>query len=237
MLRRMMNSGDTQPLAPIHPHPASPTSARARRTAPARRRRAPRWVASITLTLVTLVVLGIAGLVTLIYWQARTDEARPVDAIVVMGAAQYNGRPSPVFRARLEHTLQLYHQGLAPMIVVTGGSSPGDQFTEGETAFAWLTERGVPPEAIAVEREGRNTWQSVQGIPALLPAGADTRLLAVSDGFHLFRSELMLRELGYSAYSSAAPGSPIVPGSPGEFWYVIREVGGVLAFIPEMLFD
>lgn len=235
MLRGMMNPGDTQPLAPIHPHPTSPAHARDRRQSPARRRRA-RWFLATTLTLATVFIVGIAGLVTLIYWQARTDEARPVDAIVVMGAAQYSGRPSPVFRARLEHTLDLYNAGLAPVIVVTGGSVPGDEFTEGDTAFAWLTERGVPPDAILVEREGRNTWDSVQGIPDLLPMEQGTRVLAVSDGFHLFRSELMLRELGYSAYSSAAPGSPITPGSPAEFWYVIREAGGVLAFAPERLF-
>jgi uncharacterized SAM-binding protein YcdF (DUF218 family) len=236
MLRGMMNPGDTQPLAPIHPHPTSPTLARDRRRSPARGRGA-RWLLSIALTLATVLIVGIAGLVTLIYWQARTDEARPVDAIVVMGAAQYNGRPSPVFRARLEHTLDHYNAGLAPVIVVTGGSQPGDQFTEGDVAQAWLVERGVPSEAIRVEREGRNTWDSVRGIPALLPAEEETRVLAVSDGFHLFRSELMLRELGYSAYSSAAPGSPISPGSPAEFWYVIREAGAVLAFVPEMLFD
>jgi uncharacterized SAM-binding protein YcdF (DUF218 family) len=184
-----------------------------------------------------VVVVGLAGLITLIYWQARTDEAQPVDAIVVMGAAQYNGRPSPVFRARLEHTLDLYRAGLAPIIVVTGGRSPGDQFTEGAVAETWLIERGVPPEAIRVENEGRTTWESVRGIPSVFPAEASARVLAVSDGFHLFRSELMLRNLGYSAYSSAAPGSPIDPWSPVEFWYVVREAGAVLAFLPEMLFD
>ena len=232
----MMNPGDTQPLAPIHPHPTTRGSAPARKQASTRRRRGMRWLASVALTLITVLVLGTVGLMGLIYWQARTDEARPADAIVVMGAAQYNGRPSPVFRARLEHALDLYNRGLAPVIVVTGGSSPGDQFTEGDTAAAWLADRGVPPEAVLVEREGRNTWDSVQGVPALLPVeGSD--VIAVSDGFHLFRSELMLRELGYSAYSSAAPGSPIEPGSAAELWYVIREAGGVLAFVPEMLSD
>ncbi len=189
------------------------------------------------LTLVMVVVLGLGALVTLIYWQARTDEARPVDAIVVMGAAQYNGRPSPVFRARLQHALDLYNAGLAPLIVVTGGKAPDDEFTEGEAAQAWLEERGVPPEVILVENEGRSTWESVQGIPSVFSSTRDARMLAVSDGFHLLRSELMLREVGYSAYSSAAPGSPIDPWSPVEFWYVIREAAAIVAFLPEMLFD
>jgi len=195
-----------------------------------------RWVVSICLALVVIAVAGIVGLMGMIYIQARTDEARPVDAIVVMGAAQYNGRPSPVFEARLTQALALYNAGMAPTIVVTGGKQPGDAYTEAESATGWLVERGVPEGAILMEDEGASTWASLEGVPAVLPPDDDTSVLVVSDGFHLFRSEMMLRELGYRAYSSPAPDSPIEPWSPVEFGHVIRETGGVLVFLPKMVF-
>jgi uncharacterized SAM-binding protein YcdF (DUF218 family) len=200
-----------------------------------RRRRAGRWVVAILLTLLVVAGGGTVGSPALVVAQARTDEARPVDAIVVMGAAQYNGRPSPVFAARLEHALALYRQGLDPTVVVTGGKQPGDAYTEAETARAWLVERGVPDDAIVAENAGRSTWGSIQGVPAVLPPDG-TSVLIVSDGFHLFRSELMFRELGYDAYSSPAPDDAIAPWSRQELGYVVRETGGVLAFLPEMLF-
>jgi uncharacterized SAM-binding protein YcdF (DUF218 family) len=232
----MIDPGDTQPLPALHPSPAAiagPLSRPAR--ARVRRRPPSRWVLAIILTLAVLaggVIFGTAGLVIL---QARTDEARPADAIVVMGAAQYNGRPSPVFEARLEHALELYRQGLAPAIVVTGGKQPGDTYTEGETARSWLVDHGVPIEAILMEQSGRSTWGSIRGVPAVLPP-AGTSVLIVSDGFHLFRSELMFRDLGYDAYSSPAPDDAIRPWSREELGYVVRETGGVLQFLPRMLF-
>jgi uncharacterized SAM-binding protein YcdF (DUF218 family) len=198
-----------------------------------RRRRAARWLAAVLLTALVLASGLIFGTAAMVVMQARSDEARPVDAIVVMGAAQYNGRPSPVFAARLEHALALYERGLAPTIVVTGGKQPGDAYTEAEAAQAWLAERGVPVEAILLENAGRSTPGSIKAVPQLLPPEG-TSILIVSDGFHLFRSELMFRDLGYQAYSSPAPDSPIRPWSPQELAYVVRETGGVLAFLPEM---
>lgn len=238
---RMVNTGDTQPLAPIHPHssPLAPERVASRSSARPRlrqRRRAGRWLLSIAISLVVIAIAGVAGIAGMIYLQARTDEARPVDAIVVLGAAQYNGRPSPVFESRLAHAFSLYNEGLAPTIVVTGGKQPGDAYTEAETAYGWLVERGVPEDAILMENEGRSTWDSLKGVDDVL-AGEGASVLVVSDGFHLFRSEMMLRELGFDAYSSPAPDSPIEPWSPVEFGHVIRETGGVLVFLPRMLFD
>jgi uncharacterized SAM-binding protein YcdF (DUF218 family) len=234
----MTNSGDTQPLPSIHPHLPSlsldgPTHARSRTRT--RRRPPRRRLVALLLSVAVLVAGGVFGVMTLVYIQARTDETRPVDAIVVMGAAQYNGRPSPVFRSRLQHALTLYNDGIAPRIVVTGGKQPGDDFTEAEAAAGWLSERGVPTEAILMESAGRTTWESAQGVRQVLPSDG-TRVLVVSDGFHLLRSEVMLRELGYEVYSSPAPGSPIEAWSPAEFGYIVRETGGVLVFLPRMLF-
>jgi uncharacterized SAM-binding protein YcdF (DUF218 family) len=239
MLRIMIDSGDTQPLPALHPQPSPRSSAVAspRRVATvhSRRRRPWRWVVAVALTLVVLASGVIVGTAALVIMQARTDEARPVDAIVVMGAAQYNGRPSPVFEARLEHALTLYREGLAPAIVVTGGKQPGDAYTEAESAQGWLVERGVPESAILTENAGRSTWESIKGVPAVLPPDG-TSVLIVSDGFHLFRSELMFRKLGYAAYSSPAPDDAIRPWSREELGYIVRETGGVLAFLPEMVF-
>ncbi len=238
MLRGMFDSGDTQPLpALLPPSPASPTvaSPRSATTARPRRRRVARWTTAILLTLLVLVGGVIFSTAALVIMQARTDEARPVDAIVVMGAAQYNGRPSPVFEARLEHALALYQQGLAPAIVVTGGKQPDDVYTEAETAQMWLVERGVPAGAILQENEGRSTQGSIEGVPEVLPPEG-TSVRVVSDGFHLFRSELIFRDLGYTAYGSPAPDSPIRPWSGQELAYVVRETGGVLLFLPEMWF-
>lgn len=199
------------------------------------RSRRATWVRSALLTIVlvlALIPLLIAGAVI---WQARADEARPVDAIVVLGAAQYNGRPSNVLSARLDHALDLYERGFAPRIVVTGGKAEGDTYTEAESGYMYLEERGVPGSAILMESEGRDTWTSMQGVADVLRDTDIHRILLVSDGFHLLRSELMARELGLEAYSSAAPDSPIRHWSGAELAYVIRETGGILAFAPTWL--
>lgn len=237
----MTDSSDTQPLPAAHANnPSSSHRSQSPETSPPadheqRRRPATRWAVTLLVACVIVVGAGIFGIMTLIYAQARTDEARNVDTIVVMGAAQFNGRPSPVLQARLDHALVLYNAGLAPRIAVTGGNQPGDAFTEAETGYLYLVERGVPEPAIVMEDEGRTTWESMQGLPAVMPPSASPRVLVVSDGFHLFRSELMLRELGYETWGSAAPDSPIRAWSATELGYVIRETGGVVVFLPEML--
>lgn len=243
----MTDSGDTQRLPP-HSNPAAKPAAFVPpdsyagvagplpdvHAAKGRSRRGA-WFRSILLTTVLalpLVLLLIAGAVI---WQARTDEARATDAIVVLGAAQYNGRPSNVLSARLDHALSLYEQGLAPRIIVTGGKAEGDTYTEAESGFMYLVERGVPGSAILMETEGRDTWASMQGVAGILENSDIHRILIVSDGFHLLRAELMARELGFEAYSSAAPDSPIRPWSGRELAHVIRETGGIVALIPTLL--
>lgn len=243
----MADSGDTQRLLPhqasINEQPAFvPPDSNAGVVSPLAdprtekgRSRLGGWVRSILLTLLLvlpLIPLLIAGAVV---WQARTDEARTADAIVVLGAAQYNGRPSNVLSARLDHALDLYERGIAPRIVVTGGRAEGDTYTEAESGFMYLEERGVPGSAILMESEGTDTWSSMRGVAEILEDTDVHRIMIVSDGFHLLRSELMARELGFEAHSSAAPDSPIRPWSGGEFAHVIRETGGIVALIPDLL--
>lgn len=223
--------------------PLPPTAARARPDAPARgrirRRRswwgeAWRWLLTATLFAGLAAALVGGGLLLAVLRQARLDQARPVDAIVVLGTAQWNGQPGPVLRARLDHALALYRRGLAPAIVATGGRAPGDAFTEAEAARDYLLEQGVPPGAILMENAGRDSWESMRGVAALLEGAFGSpgaSVLLVSDGFHLLRVKLMARDLGLAAYGSPAPDSPIRPGGPGELAYAVREVGGIVEHV------
>lgn len=194
-----------------------------------------RWVIAI-FVLLAAMILFVFGIFVAVYAEARGDETRNVDAIIVLGAAQYNGRPTDVFEARLQHTLDLYNQGYADWIIVTGGKAEGDMFTEADTAETWLLNRGVPENAILKETVGRDTWQNMTGArDASAPYDIES-VLIVSDGFHLFRAERMANAVGFTAYTSPAPDSPIRPWSGGEFSYVIRETVAVIVQIPRWLF-
>jgi uncharacterized SAM-binding protein YcdF (DUF218 family) len=204
---------------------------------PARRRVAPRrgfwsetWRWVVTFALFAVLAASLAGgiLLLVIHRQARMDQAGPADAIVVLGTAQFNGVPGPVLQSRLDHALNLYWEGLAPVIVVTGGRMPGDQFTEAEAAAEYLAAMGVPRESILLENDGRDSWESMQGVARIASDWGMPRLLLVSDGFHLFRLKMMARDLGLSALASPSANSPIRPGGPGERAYIVREAAAVV---------
>jgi uncharacterized SAM-binding protein YcdF (DUF218 family) len=202
---------------------------------PVRRRRSriretAKWVAALLVFALLAPPLLAGSLLAAVYWQARTDETRPVEAIVVLGAAQYNGRPSPVLRARLDRVLEVWEDGVAPLVVVTGGRQVGDAFTEAEASRDYLIEHGVPERAILLENEAHDSWESMEGVARLLENRGISTVLLVSDGFHLLRVKLMARELGLTAYATAADESPIDAWSPSEFGYVVREVAGIAVF-------
>src|SRR5260370_19437968 len=119
--------------------------------------------------------------------QSTRDEARPADAILVLGAAEYRGRPSPVLKARLHHALFLYRQGLAPRILTTGGSGGDPTFTEAEVARAYLSKHGIPSEAIIVESEGESTVHSIAATAEIMRRMNLTSGIVVSDGYHIYR--------------------------------------------------
>lgn len=130
---------------------------------------------------------------------ASGADVRPAEAIVVSGAAQYDGRPSPVLEARLQHALDLYRRKVAPVIVVTGGRQPGDRFNEGEVGYLWLTARGVPKDDVLVEVHGRTTWQELRASARfLLERGIDDVIL-VSDDYHGLRLLSIADEVGLKA--------------------------------------
>lgn len=167
-------------------------------------------------------------------WQASgRDQSRKVQAIVVLGAAQYDGRPSPVLRARLNHGADLYRRGLARHVVVTGGKQEGDRVTEATVSADYLIRHGVPDSAILREVQGRSSWQQLAAAATFLKRQGITRVLLVSDGFHAARIAAIADELGLEGYTSPAPGSPI--HGAAKLPYVGREtvavaIGRLLGF-------
>ncbi len=159
---------------------------------------------------VLVVVTGYLGITFLqVRSVGRSDQARTVDAIVVLGAAQYDGRPSPQLQARLDHVIELWPQGLAPLVVVTGGNQPGDRFTEAEASRNYLIEHGVDEAAILSEDQGHSSWESLQAVAAMLRQRGAFRVLLVSDPYHSLRIRLVAEELGLTAYVSPTRTSPV----------------------------
>lgn len=172
------------------------------------RPRRRRWL-RVSLVVV-LLLLGWYSINLVQVWHTgRSDQARPVDAIVVMGAAQYNGRPSPQLQARLDQVVVLWNEGIAPLVVVTGGNQPGDKFTEAGASAAYLAEHGVNAAAILQENKGHSSWESLRAVATILHDRGSHRVLMVSDPFHSLRIRLMAEDLGFTAYVSPTRTSPV----------------------------
>jgi uncharacterized SAM-binding protein YcdF (DUF218 family) len=143
-----------------------------------------------------------------IWEQGDRDEVRPADAIVVLGAAQYDGIPSPVFRARLEHAVSLFREGYAPLLVVTGGKAEGDRTTEAAAARQFAIDQGVPAAAILAEDRGRTTLESLRTVGLMLRERGISRAVFVSDRAHMLRVLRIARDEGIEAYGSPTTNSP-----------------------------
>lgn len=165
------------------------------------------------LGVLALAVIGILVVTGYATWrvvnQGQLDQQRPADAIVVMGAAQYNGRPSPVFQARLDHAVELFKAGVAPILVVTGGKAEGDRTTEAASARAYAIARGVPPDAILAEDRSRTTLESIRAVGGLMRARDLSSAVFVSDRPHMLRVLRMAADDGITAYGSPTTTSPI----------------------------
>ena len=184
-----------------------------------RRRLGPRLVA---LLVVVPLLVWLASLAGVLLW-ARRDEARPAGAIVVLGAAQYVGRPSPVLRARLDHALALWRRGLAPRLILTGGTGVGDTTSEAAVGRRYVMRRGVPEHAVITENLGKTTRESMRAVAAFMRTQSDTTVILVSDPFHMLRLSVLARRLGLVPYTSPTRTSPI-SANPGEEWkYVLSE--------------
>jgi uncharacterized SAM-binding protein YcdF (DUF218 family) len=150
-----------------------------------------------------------------------------VDAIVVLGAAQYDGRPSPVLRARLDHAVSLYRRNLAPVIIMTGGVGPGDTVSEAVVSQRYAVRQGIPRNAILTEREGLTTLQSMDGVARLMRGRGMSRAVLVSDPFHMLRLKLLALRVGIRGFTSPTPDSPISRNRAQERRFLIRESFGL----------
>src|SRR5215469_9836956 len=168
--------------------------------------------------------IEIAGVAREIRIQSTVDEAQPADVIVVLGAAEYRGRPSPVLEARLNHALFLYLQGLAPRILTTGGKGNDPTYSEGEVAHAYLSRHGVPSEAILVESEGGSTVRSIAGAREIMRRMDLKSCIVVSDGYHIYRVKKMLEGMGMKVYGSPRPAGPPAEGWREEWVYTRQAI-------------
>lgn len=179
----------------------------------------------VALGVVVVLALYVGGTFVQVWQASRDDQAQEAGAIVVMGAAQYNGDPSPVFEARLEHGRELYEQGLSDVVVVTGGRQEGDEFSEAQAGARWLQEHGVPEAALRLEVQGRNSWESLAASARFLEEDGIDDVMIVSDPFHSKRLEEIASEVGLEAFVSPTQDSPVTGAA--ELRAMVRETAAV----------
>jgi uncharacterized SAM-binding protein YcdF (DUF218 family) len=219
--------------------PGYPVQARQRPAALARPTKRPRltWGERLRDLLLILLVFTLGACTLTAYttfriWQVgQHDGRRQVDAIVVLGAAQYNGRPSPVLAARLDHAIELYKDGLAPYLVTTGGKLQGDRYTEAQTGYKYATARGVPASAILMEDTGRDTLESMVNVRAIFDAHSLHTALFVSDRSHMLRVLMLAADQGIQGWSSPTDTSPDDIDSDLIRNSMVHELGGVGSYM------
>lgn len=170
-------------------------------------------------------MLAVAWLVSLggvLLWGTR-DWARPSDAIVVLGAAQYMGRPSPVLKARLDHALELWQRGMAPHVILTGGTGPGDTTSEAAVGRAYMLRNGIPDSALLLENKGRNTAESLDGVARLVSDRHFGEVILVSDPFHMMRLQILSWRYDLNAVPSPTKTSPISANRVESITYILSE--------------
>lgn len=188
------------------------------------RRRILKWAAVLA-----IFVLGSIGLYWIYLYQqvrflAGRDQSHRAEAIVVLGAAQYNGRPSKVFKARLDHALELYKKGYSKTVITTGSYGGDPNYSEAHVATEYLAEHGVDEADIITEQASLTTHDSIRAVSDIVKSKSWKTVLVVSDGFHLFRAKQMFEDEGITAYTSPAPDSPIEISASQRLWYSLREV-------------
>jgi uncharacterized SAM-binding protein YcdF (DUF218 family) len=189
-------------------------------------RTALRVVAAVVL-LAGLVVVGVGARV---WWVARGDDRRASDAILVLGASQYDGRPSPVFQARLAHAADLWRAKVATHVVTVGGGQPGDRTTEADAGKAWLVSHGVPADDVVAVPTGSNTLESVRAAEKAMSAQSWRTAVVVTDPWHCLRARTMAQDAGIDAVTSPARSGPAVRTRGVELRYIGRETGAYLSY-------
>ncbi|WP_245159579.1 YdcF family protein [Blastococcus sp. CT_GayMR19] len=187
-------------------------------------------MARVVAAAILAVVLLITSTALAIWWTARQDSRPGSDAIVVLGSAQYNGVPSSIFEARLEHAIALYENGVAPVIVTVGGKADGDQFAEAEAGRDYLAGAGIPGDALLAVPEGVDTLQSIRAVSASFTDQGWSSVVLVSDPWHAMRAERMAEDAGLDAESSPTRQGPAVQTRNTQFRYILRETAAYLLY-------
>jgi uncharacterized SAM-binding protein YcdF (DUF218 family) len=220
--------------APIRrPAPEPPTDRLPTGPAPTDRRRARTgltWLRRLLLGTLLMGAVVLGGTLFRVWEVARVDGDRPVDAIVVLGAAQYDGEPSPILAARLRHAAALYEQGLAPRIVTVGGGRAGDEYTEAQAGTRYLVRQGVPATAITTVGEGSDTLGSLKAVSARARQDGWESALVVSDPWHSLRARTMARDSGLAAWTSPTRSGPVVQTRETQAKYILRETAALLYY-------
>jgi uncharacterized SAM-binding protein YcdF (DUF218 family) len=194
----------------------------------------PRSYLRMTAVIIAVVLVAWVISMAMVERAGRRDDAQKADAIVVLGAAQYVGRPSPVLRARVDHAISLWKRGLAPTLILTGGTGVGDTTSEAAVARKYAMSRGVPDRAIVVEIKGRTTSESMRAVARIMDDREQTSVILVSDPFHMLRLSILARRFGLEPYTSPTPTSPITSNREEHWKYMVSESVKVpLAYIFE----
>ena len=191
---------------------------------------AGRLVGRFAGAVVTAVLLLVGSTGLAIWWTARQDARPSSDAIVVLGSAQYNGVPSSIFEARLEHALQLYEAGVAPVVVTVGGKAAGDEFTEAEAGRDYLASAGVPADGLLAVPEGGDTLESMRAVSTAFTEHGWSSAVLVTDPWHAMRAERMAEDAGMEATSSPTRQGPAVQTRATQFRYIVRETAAYLLY-------
>jgi uncharacterized SAM-binding protein YcdF (DUF218 family) len=189
-----------------------------------------RLVGRIVGAAVLAFVLLVASTALAIWWTARQDSRPASDAIVVLGSAQYNGVPSSIFEARLEHAIKLYEDGVAPVIVTVGGKADGDQFAEAEAGRDYLANSGIPAESLLAVPVGVDTLESIRAVATTFDEQGWSTAVLVSDPWHAMRAERMAEDAGLDAESSPTRQGPAVQTRATQFRYILRETAAYLLY-------
>lgn len=199
------------------------------------RKRRPRWLVWTLTALAALLAIAVLTPLAVgwrVWYQARQDERPKSDAILVLGAAQYDGRPTEIFRWRLQHAAHLYRAGVAPAIVTVGGKMPGDRFTEAEAGRNWLVNTAkVPAAKVVAVPEGRDTLQSMQAAGRRFKQLKWDSAVIVTDPWHGLRSKKMAEDNGIKAAASPTRSGPSVQTRETQFNYIVRETGAYLSYV------
>jgi uncharacterized SAM-binding protein YcdF (DUF218 family) len=184
------------------------------------------WLLRVVVGLVLLVVVGSVVTLGQVWYTGKTDDQRRADVLVVLGASQYDGRPSAVFAARLDHAVELYRAGVAPRVLTVGSGLPGDTYTEAGAGASYLRNHGIPDSDLVVVPEGHDTLASLAAAAQVMDSEGWRSAVLVTDPWHTLRSRTMARDLGIDAVTSPVTEGPSVRGTFTQTRYVVREAIG-----------